>query len=55
MHIGLPSARRSRFQWMTGSPSVMLRARATPGPACSRRASSVTDSASIPRRAISSL
>ena len=55
MHIGTPSARRSRFQWMTASPSVMLSARATPGPACSRRASSVWDSPSSPRRDISSV
>ena len=41
MHIGAPSASRSRCQCTTLSPSPISSARATPGPADSMRASSV--------------
>src|ERR1700712_1498638 len=55
MAIGTPSARRSRCQCAIAVPSSTSRARATPGPALSRRASSVLDSGFLPRRSISSV
>ena len=53
--MGTPSARRRRCQCAMALPSSISSARATPGPALSRRASRVLDSGRLPRRSISSV